>query len=361
MTCPYVRARTPRAATAFADVSLTRREDRTLPCRRPTAADRRRAAAAAGLLAILAAAPAAAQTQDLPAPLAAFAAERAAECAGLGGTPSVGPAFATPVDLNGDGAADYIVDLAGIECANAWSAFCGSAGCPVSIWIAGPGGLTREWDGYAQAWSIDPQGAAMGVVVERHGTACPGAASGTETCRERLVFAAPDPAPAATAAAAPTDAAPDAAADAPEDAPEAEPAPQAAALGAPGAPGWTLREVPGATPVAVSDGPGAFAAIAVFCLSGQPFLAATLREPPPGETAQIEFAFSGASVSSTATREDQAGGALVIDLADRPLAGLLAGRDSEARVALDGADQGVLSLRGSTRAIRSALASCTPP
>ena len=89
----------------------------------------------------------------MPAPIAAFAAARSAECASIGGTPRVGPAFATPVDLNDDGAPDYIVDLAGIECANAWSAFCGSAGCPVSVWIAGPGGASAGMVDYAQGWS----------------------------------------------------------------------------------------------------------------------------------------------------------------------------------------------------------------
>ncbi len=294
-----------------------------------------------------------AAAQDLPPPLAAFAAEQSAACVGLGGTPRVGPAFATPVDLTGDGALDYIVDLAGVECANAWSAFCGSAGCPVSIWIAGPAGPTREWADYAQGWSIDAEGAEVAVVVERHGGACD--APGVEPCRERLVFAG--------APVAPPEAAADADDVAPAAAPTAEATPATApaeALAAPGSEGWTLREVPGSTPVAVSDAPGAVASVAVFCLAGQPWLAASLREPSAAETAEVTFAFAASSVSSTARREAQAGGALVIELADRPLAGLLSGRDGSARIALDGTEQGVLSLKGSTRAIRGALATCMP-
>lgn len=301
-----------------------------------------------------------AAAQGLPPALAAFAAERSAECAALGGTARVGPAFATPVDLNGDGTLDYIVDLAGVECANAWSAFCGSAGCPVSVWIAGPGGLTREWSDYAQAWSLEGEGEAVGVVVERHGSACPGAQAGAETCSERLTFAvapAPEPAvPADGAEAQP----PVAAADVPADTPGGAPAAPAAALAAPGVEGWTLREVPGATPVAVADGPGALASVAAFCLAGKPWFAATPREPVAAETVELRFAFAAETVAAPARRESEAGGALVVDLATTALAGLLAGRDSSVRVAVDGAEQGVLSLKGSTRAIRGALESCAP-
>lgn len=289
--------------------------------------------------------------QGLPAPLAAFVAERSAECTALGGTPRVGPAFATPVDLTGDGALDYVTDLAGVECANAWSAFCGSAGCPVAVWIAGPAGLERKWSDYAQGWSLDSAGPTPVVVVERHGGACPGSASGAESCSERLTFAgapaAPRPvaeAPAPAAPAVPV---------------EPSPAAAAAAITAPIAEGWSLRQTGDGAPVAVSAAPGAFSTVAIFCLSGQPWLAATPRAPFAGETAQLEFVFSAGSASSTARREDGAGGALVIELADRPLIGLLSGRDSTARLALDGVDQGVLSLRGSTKAIRAAVAGCT--
>ncbi|MBP7003226.1 hypothetical protein [Amaricoccus sp.] len=292
-----------------------------------------------------------AQTPALPAPIAAFAAERSAECAAMGGTPRVGPAFATPVDLTGDGTPDYVVDLAGIECANAWSAFCGSAGCPVSVWIAGAEGLRQEWSDYAQGWSIDAVGSEVGLMLDRHGGDCPGSASGAETCRERKVFTAP-PAPTPVDPAATEEAAPTATA-------EPSPAAAAAALAAPVAEGWSLRRAADGAEVAVTAAPGALSTIAIFCLSGQPWLAASLDAPFPAATAQIEFVFSGGSASSTARREDGAGGALVIELADRPLVGLLSGRDSSARVKLDGEEQGVLSLRGSTKAIRAALAACT--
>jgi hypothetical protein len=315
------------------------------------------ASLAAGLgLGLALAAPAAAL--DLPGPLAAFAAENQAACVAMGGAPRVGPAFATPVDLTGDGVDDYIVDLAGIECANAWSAFCGSAGCPVSVWIDRQGVPTREWADFAQAWRVDPMGAEIGVVVEQTGAAC-GKDAGVEGCSKRLTFAAsgpaavsaPEPVAAAPAAGPPAEAAPVAA--------EA-PANPAAGISPSGAPGWSLREVAGGARVAVSDGPGGIATVALFCLGGQPWLAAQTKAPAPAETAQLEFAFADRTVSSAARREDGAGGALVVELAGSSLAQMLAGKDSETEVTLDGSAQGTLSLKGSTRAIRRALEDCLP-
>ncbi len=288
-----------------------------------------------------------AMAAELPPPLEAFAAEQSRVCTALGGAPRVGPAFATAVDLNGDGALDYIVDLAGIECANAWSAFCGPQGCPLSVWLGGAAGPARAWADVAQGWRLEGADADMAVVVDRSGDACPEAEA--VVCSERLAFdAAPVAPPAAPVSAAPP----------------AAPL-SVVPLQAPGGDGWMVRDVPGATPVAISDGPGAFASVAVFCLAGQPLLAAPLVAAPLvdgglGETAEIAFAFSGERVAYAARREAGAGGALVIDLADRPLAGLLAGRDSSVRLALDGVAQGTLSLRGSSKAIRDALARCAP-
>lgn len=285
---------------------------------------------------LLAGAPA--RAQDLPPAIAAFAAEVSAQCADMGGTPRVGPAFATAVDLDSDGRLDRVVDLAGVECENAWSAFCGSAGCPVSVWIDGPSGLERRWSDYAQGWTLDAAAGGMALVVTRHGSACPGAPSGADSCEERLVFDGP------SAAARPV-----------AEAPAAAAAPAAAQP--PTAPGWTLRAAPGGESVAVSRGAGSIETLALFCLAGEPFLAATWAGQAP-ETAEIEFGLSSGPVAARARREEGAGGALIAPLRGQPLAGRLAGRDSAADLSVDGAAQGRVSLQGSTRAIRAALAGC---
>ena len=48
--------------------------------------------------------------------------------------------------------------------------------------------------------------------------------------------------------------------------------------------GWTLRRVPGSSPVALGDGVGNIASLAAFCLAGQPFLAVTFHERPEADS-----------------------------------------------------------------------------
>ena len=105
-------------------------------------------------------------------------------------------------------------------------------------------------------------------------------------------------------------------------------------------------------------GTGNIATLAAFCLEGQPFLAVTFHERPEAASVPLAFAFGQGAVEAEAGFEETAGGAYVVALADGPLAARLAGRDSEVAVRAAGRDEGVLSLEGSTRALRSALADC---
>lgn len=188
---------------------------------------------------------------DLPAALLAEAQESAAMCRDVGGTPrfqgvevpgagmtaEVYAPYATAADLNGDGQPDYVTDLAGLECENAWSLFCGSAGCPVRVWLSGPGGLTLAWGNHAQEWRLDGQS----VVVALHGQMCDPPRAGFEGCETALRFDAAAAAPSAVPAAAPTAAAPAA--------PASPALPTAAAPPAQG--GWTHGRT--------ADGQGMFA------------------------------------------------------------------------------------------------------
>jgi hypothetical protein len=148
-------------------------------------------------------------------------------------------------------------------------------------------------------------------------------------------------------------------------APEADlpgplPRPDDAATGEPShpEPGWTLRQATGSSPVALGGGPGQVVSVAAFCLGGSPWLALELDPAPEAASIRADFGFTGTRVEAEALREDGAGGAYVIELADSPLAGLLAGSDSVAALGLDGTQQGPLSLAGSTRVIRAALEDC---
>ena len=105
-------------------------------------------------------------------------------------------------------------------------------------------------------------------------------------------------------------------------------------------------------------GTGTIATLAGFCLSDQPFLAVTFHERPPAERVRLAFAFSEGAVEAEAAYEETAGGAYVVALADGDLARRLGGRDKDVAVAVDGTDEGTLSLAGSTKALRGALEAC---
>lgn len=140
---------------------------------------------------------------DMPAEIRAFTRENIESCKSVGGTPNFQdlqlsgtgqtaqgrPPYLTEADdLNGDGQPDYVTDLAGLECVNAWSFFCGSAGCPVTVWLSGPEGYAAAWGGHAQAWELRDKG----VLVSLHGQMCKPPRIGAQSCQVALRF---DPAP----------------------------------------------------------------------------------------------------------------------------------------------------------------------
>jgi hypothetical protein len=295
--------------------------------------------AALALVAALAAQPAAASGPEPPPALIEATEAASAQCRELGGTPAILASYQTVADLNGDGREDFVTDLAGLQCDGAWSAFCGSAGCPVAAWLSAPGGAHARFDlGELQGFEIVDGAPLPTLRAAYHASRC--GEDRSEGCTRSWTFAS----------------------NAPET-PTADPAPAREApapAGANGAtpPGWTLRAVPGSSPVALGMGTGNVATLAAFCLEGQPFLAVTFHERPAADQVPLGFAFSQGPVEATAAFEETAGGAYVVALADGPLAARLAGRDSEVAMAVGGEAEGVLSLEGSTRALRGALGEC---
>lgn len=277
------------------------------------------------LTALLVSAALPAGAQSLPAPIQQVTDDAFAECRDAGGSPSLLADYARTADLNGDSVDDYLIDFIGLNCAGAESYFCGSAGCPVSVWLSTPAGFEHAWSGPAQASRIDTSTTPPGVVVALHGQFCDPPRVGADGCEQRITLAAAPAAPA-----------------------EETPRPK----------GWSLRAVPGSTPVALAAGPAPLRDLALFCLSGAPFLAAVPETEMTRETLDLGFAFTDRTVAARARREPSAGGAYVVDLGTVPLAQALAGRDARATVTLDGKTLGELSLAGSSKAIRGALASC---
>lgn len=118
--------------------------------------------------------------QDLPAPVLEQINAVNANCREFGGNPQPVSGFVTAADLNGDGQPDYIVDLALQNCEGALSAFCGSAGCPVTVWLSGPSGYFVGRSGHAQAWEIE--GSTFRGFI--HGQMCNPPRTGVDGCEE---------------------------------------------------------------------------------------------------------------------------------------------------------------------------------
>ena len=271
-------------------------------------------------------------------------------CTSLGGTPRILDGYRTTRDLNGDGRDDFLADLARLECGGAWSAFCGASGCPVTAWLSeADGGFARFDFGRLLGLSVRDAEPRPEVVARYAAPFCAGEAVADCTRTWRFASNSPetpplDPGPEPDPTEAP------AAEAAPEPVPPAKPAP--------GLAGWSLRHVPGSSPVALATGVGNVASLAAFCLSDQPFLAVTFHQRPGSDSVELGFAFSQGPVTAIAGLEETAGGAYVAPLQDGPLAARLAGRDGEVALRAGTEDQGVLSLKGSSRTIRAAIGAC---
>lgn len=321
---------------------------------------------AAGLLAALAAALAAPAAAQEPPPALMEDVEIAfGQCRSQGGAAEIMEGYQTRADLNGDGVTDFVTDLAGIDCTGAPDALCAPTGCPVTAWLSEPDGAHARFElGFLRSFELAPaDGGGLPVLrAEYHPAHC-GDTGGGAGCTRSWTFDSNAPAvPAPDAPPAPPEAEVVAEAEA-----EPEPAPE------PGGPtlpadasrpatdlpeGWTLRQVPDGSTLALGRGTGRVASLAAFCLAGVPFLALHMSDDPGAETVTLFFAFSQGEVEAEARREETAGGAYVLGLGDGPLAERLAGRDSRVQLGVDGVDEGILSLSGSTRSLTTALADC---
>lgn len=296
-------------------------------------------------LALLAAAPAAAQ----PAAVAAHTRQSMQACREAGGTPSPKPGYQVTEDLNADGIEDYILDFQHLECANAWSFFCGSAGCPLAVFLSSPSGHQGVMGDHVQGWRLIP-GTPPVIEVSLHGAMCRRGGIGIEGCTERYGWNGRQF--ARLSGPAPSEAQP----------PRPAPAPQETARPpAPPSPGdWSLRPVAGRTPVATVAGPGVIHSVSLLCFNNVPVVALALRGRPTVARATVTFLFPSLGRIDHPIGQQPGGGQNVwyADLRASRLPQLLAGRDSEATVGINGVRQGTLSLRGSTASIRGALESC---
>lgn len=123
--------------------------------------------------------------QDLPAPVETARLENAAACREAGGNPVETETYILQRDLNGDTSPDYVMNLMGLTCEGAFSYFCGSAGCPVTVWTSGAEGLSLAWSNYAQDITFD----GVTLIAYLHGQFCTPPRTGADGCEKRVSFA----------------------------------------------------------------------------------------------------------------------------------------------------------------------------
>lgn len=159
---------------------------------------------AAALLALPLAAPLAAQSAPAPNPwpreVQAIFDGYKAQCLQAGGkfVPDLA-GFARPVEVTGDGKADWVVEDSAFECRvsqaqmdagnypETGSGFCGTAGCQLTILGSGRKGLAPIFQGNLRDWKVvELGGGRKGIETSVHGSACGG--FGAEVCMETLAW-----------------------------------------------------------------------------------------------------------------------------------------------------------------------------
>ncbi|MBK1619830.1 hypothetical protein CKO42_15540 [Lamprobacter modestohalophilus] len=94
---------------------------------------------------------------ELPAPVKAQISELKSSCRGVGGK-LVNPKQAIlSADLNGDDQPDYAIDQSALNCDGAASAFSGSGGSQVDVFVSTPSGYINAWSGGTFGAKVEQQ------------------------------------------------------------------------------------------------------------------------------------------------------------------------------------------------------------
>lgn len=103
-------------------------------------------------------------------------------CEAMGASVQPTDQYISALDVNGNGQTDYMIDTAQLGC----SAHCGSAGCVVELWLAGPNGLEQAYRGNVQGWTVRELDGEQVIVFDVHGSWC--GRTGVEPCQQIVTF-----------------------------------------------------------------------------------------------------------------------------------------------------------------------------
>lgn len=251
------------------------------------------------------------------------------------------PAFETRIDLNGDGKEDYILDYTGLSCDSRSGDFinpglCGSAGCPLAIFVSGPGGYRAAPVGHVQGWEINRATNPPRLRLGLHGSAC--GQVGADTCYQDWGWNGRAFARLGSAGSG---------------------ASSTVAQGGP-ARGWTQSTGRNGYRVAsIRDLPPPVAGVAITCERNVPMVMMNLGRRA-GRTVNVGFATRGGRAEITLVPVVAAGG-WAGPIRDMRMLDLLSGPDGQAQVTIAGQAAGAIPLAGSSQAIREALAGCYRP
>ena len=311
---------------------------------------------------VLALLPVAALVQSQPGPkpwpreVQAVYDELKAECRAGGGKFVPDRAdFAVETEVTGDGKPDWVVEYSAAHCSNqGYSAWCGTAGCMITILGSGRGGLTEIFSNNVRGWeAVKLDGGRTGLGLSVHGTVC--GSVGADMCLEVLRWDGRKWALAGRRRGTHADLGPD----------SGEPA-------LPPSPGHDARWQfggSGAGAVAAVTGHPQFAALGLRCQPGGGLYMSVvptkaLRLPPAGRPLLIGFRSHAEFTETTQQLMLEPGKPDFSGTLDPATKALLTGADTDLAVyaSTDGGDEWrevtYLSLAGSTAAIRSLERQC---
>jgi hypothetical protein len=124
---------------------------------------------------------------DLPSEVQGVLAGYRQDCKEVGSELSDPAGAVARQDLDGDGRPDLLVDMTKARCDGVYTPFCGTAGCPLLIFVQRTGGkLFLIFDGPVQSYRVSGGAGRKTMLFRLHGGFC--GRGGTDVCTRRVTI-----------------------------------------------------------------------------------------------------------------------------------------------------------------------------